>query len=127
MTNIEEYRKEIKRQSSTTEIRVSYHAYQFNLDELPEAQEWAKENGFFFNPYFATFGVFDYGIDYLKGTLSSEILARASEELLLFYVKPLAAQSPIDYVCPQFSVLRLMNLVMFLPAVLSPDHIRNTN
>lgn len=107
LNNIDEYRKEIKRQSSLTEIRISYHVYQFNLDELPEAQEWAKENGFYFNPHFAQLGVFKWGIDFLKGTLSPDILAKASEELFLFYVKPLAASCPQNYECPQFSIITL--------------------
>jgi MoaA/NifB/PqqE/SkfB family radical SAM enzyme len=90
---------------------ISYHVYQFNLNEIKTAYEFAKSNNIIFRPYYAYFNEMNMSKKYLKNKLEYMELKSAGEELLLHGIsKRLDEFNHIDknnYSCPQFDMLTI--------------------
>jgi hypothetical protein len=86
---------------------ILFHVYQFNVDEIEPAREFAESLGIGFTPYMAYFAGYLMMRSYLVGEMPYEELKRASSELFLFYVEGRRKEAPAGYRCPQFDFLTL--------------------
>lgn len=86
---------------------LSFHIYQFNKDELKEAEEFAKELGIEIKPYYAYFNGLSMAFSYLDSTMPYEQLKCAGTELDLFYLKEHLKQREENYSCPQEFIVTL--------------------
>jgi molybdenum cofactor biosynthesis enzyme MoaA len=102
--NIENY---VNLFSGAKPINISYHVYQFNIDEIPNAAAYASNLKIGLTPYYAMINNQELAIKYLTYKISNEDLYDASTQLVLFYVRELISKQPRKYVCPQFSFLNL--------------------
>ena len=88
---------------------ISYHVYQFNIDELREAVIFAKEHGIFLTASFAYFANWRQFRDYLTSEMDYAVLKAATQDLFLYYMDttsyPSASVPELD--CPQNYVLTL--------------------
>ena len=80
---------------------LSYHIYQFNIQDIPAAAEYAAGEGFSFNPYLATPMDFQVALGFLKRTLPSSVLDQMSRDLMLYSVETLIAKQTPEYSCFQ--------------------------
>lgn len=88
-------------------LLVNYHLYQFNIQEIKQAQEYFKNLNIRVFSSFAYFNDYNMATKYLKNTLSIEELKKVSKELLLYYVDDLLEEMPKNYICPQFSKINI--------------------
>jgi MoaA/NifB/PqqE/SkfB family radical SAM enzyme len=65
------------------EIRILYHIYQFNLDEIYNAERFASKLGIDFIPYYAGINDWWQKKDYLDSNMSKESIKRISNDLFL--------------------------------------------
>ena len=86
---------------------LSYHIYQFNIDEIHSAVEFCSKKGIDFLPTVAFINDFNLMKAYLDGTMDCELLEKASKDLLLYYVDDLVKHAPKDYHCPQYDSLTM--------------------
>lgn len=106
-------------------VSISYHLYQFNIEELPLAINFfakKKVNCFAYAGYFNDFNLAD---SFLKGTMDKNTLKKASEQLLLYYVDDLIKKCPLDYTCPQFDKLVIDELNNVLTCCAVPKDSRS--
>lgn len=78
---------------------LSYHVYQFNVDEIPLAEKYAQSLGLVFEPVYAYFASYGLTKQYLQNALSNEQLEEANKELLLSHVDMLIHERPQNYQC----------------------------
>ena len=84
--------------------QISYHIYQYNLQELRYAESFAYENRMQFLPNVAYFCDLDMYYDYLANLMEPALMKDAQSELFLYYVENGRRNSrPTDYECPQLS------------------------
>jgi len=84
-----------------------YHVYQFNLDELPAAEEFTRSLGIELYAYLAYFNSYEMFRSYLDSTMPHDTLKRASRELLLSHIDEQLAEMPSDFRCPEIDQLVL--------------------
>jgi len=85
-------------------VQISYHVYQFNLDEIEPAAEWAKKRGYVFSPTYAYFNDFVMAYDFLTG---ADLKSKDVTGPFLDYIEELVKQRPVDYKCPQSKILAI--------------------
>ena len=100
LKNIENYANLF---SGSKPISISWHVYQFNMQEIPHAYAYAQKLKLGLVPYYAFFNNYDTSIKYLNYKLSGEDIYDASTQLVLFYVRELIAKQPRKYACPQLA------------------------
>jgi len=86
---------------------ISFHIYQFNLDEIEQAFEFAADHGILFHAYYAFFNDLGMYLDYLESTMPYAQLRRASQDLLLHHIDGLRAAQPPGFECPNREDLTL--------------------
>jgi len=87
------------------DARLIYHVYQFNIDEIYKAKEYADGNKIDFYPYYAILYEWKHVRDYISNTLSYDLLMRASRELFLGNIERAAASRPPDFLCEFYNML----------------------
>jgi len=107
LKNIEMFCKNIRKEGSSAKLRMAYHLYQFNIDEIDAAMKFCNLNGIEFSPYSAYLNDFNLAKAYLNKSISTELLGRIGKDLFLHYVDELIARTPQDYQCPQFNILTI--------------------
>jgi len=123
LKNIEMFCKNIRKEGSTATLRMAYHLYQFNLDEIDAAMKFCSLNGIEFFPYSAYLNDFNLAKAYLNKSISTELLGRIGKDFFLHYVDELIARTPQDYQCPQFNILTIDEYCNVLTCcVLPKDH-----
>ncbi|WP_312430329.1 radical SAM protein [Lacrimispora sp.] len=97
--NIKKYLENLKSCGFEGEAVLSYHVYQFNLDEVCQAKEFAASLGLKFVPVYAYLA--DYGLteQYLSDTMPYELLKEVGKDLLLSHVDKLLSEMPDDFHC----------------------------
>lgn len=80
---------------------VSAHVYQFNLDELKEANKFFEKHKIRYNPYYAILNHWDDLVDLKDGKLSYDKLLDISQNLFMFKYEELIKNAPENYSCPQ--------------------------
>lgn len=88
--------------------RLSWHAYKFNMCEMPDAREFAKSLSIRFNPYYPYFNGLSLTQKYLEGQLADE-QEEIEHDFMFDHVEKLLGQRPENYRC-------------WLEEVLSIDH-----
>ena len=107
LKNIESFCENIRGEGSKAKLVMSYHLYQFNLDEIRPAIRFCRLNGIEFSPIFAYLADFYMAKAFLAGSIHQELLGRIAKDLFLHYVDELIAKTPQDYKCPQFNILTI--------------------
>ncbi len=105
--NIVQYCDTVRQARSSAALTMSYHLYQFNLDEVNLAQQFCEDNGIHFMPYAAMLVDYSQAKAYLDHSISTELLRRVSRDLLLYYIEDHLESMPHDYRCPQFDILTI--------------------
>ena len=91
---------------------LALHVYQFNLNEIQPAAEFAKQNQIHFMPSLANINDMERQLKYLNSELEYSDLKKATQELFYFYLTDEAIeerkkQRPNDYVCHQYDKLNI--------------------
>jgi organic radical activating enzyme len=89
------------------QVRMAFHLYQFNLNEIASAIDYCKRHGIRFAPVSALFNDFDMAVAYLTKQMDASVLDKAGRELMLYYVDELIKSRPANYYCPQWSILTI--------------------
>ena len=86
---------------------ISYHVYQFNLDEIFRCEDFAREWGVVFSPVYAILNNWWHINALLDGKLEYDLLRNISEDLFCFDLREKRATAPRQYACPQYDLLAL--------------------
>ncbi len=91
---------------------LAFHVYQFNVNEILPAAEFAKQNQIIFLPSLAFINDLERALQYVNSELESSDLKKATQDLFYFYLTDEAIeerkkQRPKDYICPQYSLLNI--------------------
>ena len=86
---------------------VSFHVYQFNLDEMGMCEEFANNLGILFNPCYAILNNWWQINALLDNTIEIGLLRKISEELFSFGLSEKIAKAPKKYRCPQLDLLAI--------------------
>lgn len=87
------------------DFRISFHIYQFNMDEIRPCAEFARRLGVSFVPQLAILNHWDHLWNWVNGSMEGSMLREVSETLLCYAIRPLLSQAPPDYRCPQYDML----------------------
>lgn len=90
------------------EIRISYHVYQFNLEEMIMCQQFCQSMGVVFFPMYATILDWWLLIEYLNNTISIEKLKNISRDLFMRHVYDETGR-PDQNSCPMISSYLIIN------------------
>lgn len=88
-------------------FQISYHVYQFNMDEIVPCETFARKNGIEFTPQFAILNHWDHIWSYVDNKLSYEMLKEISQDLFCYKLHDFAADSLGSYRCPQYDLLAI--------------------
>jgi MoaA/NifB/PqqE/SkfB family radical SAM enzyme len=105
--NIQHYVSDLKSLGYAKDIRILFHIYQFNLDELAQCESFSRSLQITFAPYEAYLN--DYWLikNYLGGNLSAAELKEIAESLLAYKLREIPHRNAGDYECPQHRMLAL--------------------
>lgn len=84
--NIRTTMKEIRKKGFKGDAYINYHLYQFNIDEVYAAKEFADEAGIRLHTMFAYFNGTRGFSDYINETMPVEMMTRASRDLFFYFV-----------------------------------------
>lgn len=96
-----------RQSGSKASFLINYHLYQFNLEELKLAQEFATHNKIAIKANYAILNNWELTRQWIDGTLPAEIMHRAACDLFNYKTEELLALAPADYKCPQYEYLVL--------------------
>jgi len=88
-------------------ISISYHVYQFNIDEIESGYAFFSKYGLNFFPYYAFINDYDWAQKYLSNNLPYDILSKASKEIILGNVDKLISECPPAFQCPEWNRLTI--------------------
>lgn len=97
----------LKKAEFKDKITLYFHVYQFNINEILPAYEFAKKNDMNFMAVFAFLADFDYFNLFMRNKLRAEIMVEAQKELFLNFYEDCLREYTEDYVCPQYRKLVL--------------------
>lgn len=87
--NIKRTMEELRKKNFQGDAYINYHLYQFNIDEIYAAKEFADELGIRFHSIFAYFNGTKGFHEYVTETMSVEDITRASKDLFFFFIEDL--------------------------------------
>jgi MoaA/NifB/PqqE/SkfB family radical SAM enzyme len=108
--NIRTIVRQCRMQGFKGDFSVSYHVYQFNLDEMKRCDEFAAELDIVFEPYYAILNNWWQINALLDGSLQYDQLRKVSEDLFSFGISEKTADAPKPYLCPQYNFLVINEL-----------------
>lgn len=88
-------------------VQLSYHVYQFSLEEVPDALAFAQQHNLGIKPTWATFADLSKLFDYVSGEMPYQELKEASSELILNFLEESTGKMPAGYECSFHDVLLL--------------------
>jgi MoaA/NifB/PqqE/SkfB family radical SAM enzyme len=103
--NVRRIVRECREQGFRGNFSIGYHVYQFNLDEMRRADEFAAELDIVFDPYYAILNNWWQINALLDGSLDYNQLRRVSEDLFSSDIGERVAEAPAQYRCPQYDLL----------------------
>lgn len=108
-SNISQMLQNFREHGFVGRATMSYHIYQFNMDEIESAVSFAQEKGILFDAGFAYIADWEEYRKYLLAEMDYEKLKLASQNLFLFFVDEKRAElrasnMPLSS-CPQHKVL----------------------
>jgi len=86
-------------------FRVHYHVYQFNLSEIPRAEEFCRQLGIDLQLHYAILNHWDHLWAYVNNELSYSMLKEVSQDLFSFRLRDLVPDTTESYRCPQYDLL----------------------
>lgn len=84
--NILQIVKSLRKYGYTGEIKISYHVYQFNLEEMVVCHEFCQDIGANFFPNYATLLDWWTLMDYFNNTIAVEKLKAMSQDLFMKFI-----------------------------------------
>lgn len=87
--NIQKTMEELRKRNFKGDAYINYHLYQFNIDEVYAAQEFADQVGIRLHTMFAYFNGTRGFAEYINETMPPEIMTRASKDLFFFFIEDL--------------------------------------
>ena len=120
LNNLNELRDRLKATGFQGLAQMSFHVYQFNIHEIPDAARYCQANGLRFSPYLAALCHLPACMDLLSGRLDGPQLAAVSRHLLLSHLDAMLRQRPRDWQCWQQRKLVLDEEGRFLTCCLLP-------
>lgn len=87
--NIKRTMEELRKRDFHGDAYINYHLYQFNIDEVYAAKEFADEVGIRLHTMFAYFNGTRGFAEYITETMPPEIMTRASKDLFFYFVEDL--------------------------------------
>ncbi|MDX8378169.1 MAG: radical SAM protein [Mariprofundales bacterium] len=107
LSNIDKIIHHFRQSGYIGQPNLVYHIYQFNINEIKQAVQFAKSRKFLFLPYAAYLNDYEVARSYLNKTMHKDVLQKVSRELLMYYVDDHIMQMPNEYSCPQFDYLSI--------------------
>ena len=104
--NVETIVKECRAHGYRKDFIIGYHVYQFNLEELPQCEEWANKLNISFRPGYAIINNWWHVNGWIDNTLKPDVLKKISEDLFCFDIE----KKIKDYYCPQYNLLAVDEL-----------------
>ena len=86
-------------------VTISYHIYQFNVDEAFKAIRFFSRQGVFVSHSFAYMVDYRLVSDFLLNNLNNPLFSNINTHLFLHYVNNLISICPASYSCPQWNSL----------------------
>lgn len=105
--NIVKFAENLKKVGYRNRAKIFFHIYQFNLDEIVLAKEFAKTIGADFVPYYAFIADYEKAKNYLLNKLSHNEMRLAAESIVLADMVQKIKMMPPGYRCPQNEILVL--------------------
>lgn len=109
-------------------VIMNFHVYQYNMQEIMEAEKFAYDNNVIFSPHLAYIADESLFLKYLNDSLDEEILRSASKEILFGMIEQIKRKvDGSDFICPQKERLVLDEELNVIPCCLfnSEDTIGN--
>lgn len=101
----------IRKRNSHVDIQLNFHIYRFNTHEVADGEEFARQLGIRFNPYYAYINNLRQLCGWVIGSLSDEEMGRINADLFSEVMREGleagARDIPADYRCPQIDYLIL--------------------
>jgi MoaA/NifB/PqqE/SkfB family radical SAM enzyme len=107
IANIKEIVRQCRYHGYRGRFYLSFHVYQFNLEEMRACESFANRLGIIFAPYFAILNNWYHINAYLDNRLDDGLLKKVSQDLFLFDLDKKIATSPQNYRCPQYEILAI--------------------
>ena len=105
-------------------VKIFFHIYQFNLDEIILAKEFAKSIDADFVSYYAFIADYDKAKNYLLNKLSHAEMRSVAESIVLADMVQKIKLMPSNYRCPQDDILVLDEKADILTCCFLPkDHL----
>lgn len=121
--NIAMFVGHLKKIGYRNKVKIFYHIYQFNLDEIILAKEFAKTIDADFVPYYAFIADYDKAKNYLLNRLSIAEMRNVAESIVLADMMQKVKMMPLNYECPQDDILVLDEKAEILTCCFLPkDH-----
>jgi len=121
--NIAMFAENLKKAGYRNRVKIFFHIYQFNLDEIILAKEFAKTIDADFVPYYAFIADYDKAKSYLLNKLSSAEMRSVAESIVLADMVQKIKLMPSNYRCPQDDILILDEKADILTCCFLPkDH-----
>ena len=121
--NILKFLKDFKDAGQANKLFLTYHLYQYNLDELPLAIDFAKSNKMSFGSYYAH--IIDYWKikNYVENKLDDETLKDINNSVFINHLTNGLSNVPSDYICPQHGSLNIDEKANILACCVLPNNI----
>ncbi len=103
--NITKFIDNLKKVGYQKKIRIFFHIYQFNLDEIVLAKDFSETLGVEFFPYYAFIADYEKAKDYLLNRLDFEEIRSLGESLVLADTVQKIKTMPLNFSCPQHDML----------------------
>lgn len=103
--NIEIISQKTRKLGYKGSLLISYHVYQFNLDEIAACREFAQKNGIIIVPQYAILNHWDHLWSYLDDTLPYTQLKEISQDLFTYKMRDITEEKTENYRCPQNDIL----------------------
>ncbi|MEA1924143.1 MAG: radical SAM protein [Pseudomonadota bacterium] len=121
--NIAKFAENLKKVGYRNKVKIFFHIYQFNLDEIILAKEFAKNIGADFVPYYAFIADYEKAKNYLLNKLSIAEMRSVAESIVLADMVQKIKMMPANYRCPQYDILVLDEKADILTCCFLPkDH-----
>lgn len=86
-------------------LKITFLVHQFNLGEVGTAYRYFQKRNIAMGCTVAYMNDYNMARDYLAHKMTADQLRGVGRDLLLSHVEDLLRSRPVDYVCPQFSLL----------------------
>jgi MoaA/NifB/PqqE/SkfB family radical SAM enzyme len=105
--NIAMFVENLRKVDYQNKVKIFFHIYQFNLDEIVLAKEFSRTLNTDFFPYYAFIADYEKAKNYLLNKLNLVEMRVVAESIVLADMARKIEMMPLDYRCPQDDILVL--------------------